>query len=118
MKTVLVSAAALIDPDGREDEIINYILYATYEYTEKEEISFFMVGRDDHRERVQRRFDAGIQLDGPQINVLVELKSQLQQQALFQNARRYIGVADGAVCTSTVSNPNASRIFGTSPSSN
>ena len=44
-------SSMLIEPDGREDEIINYILYATYEYAKKEKISLFVVGRDDHRQQ-------------------------------------------------------------------
>ncbi len=44
----------------------------------------------------QRRLDAGKQLHRPQVDVLIELKPQLQQQALFQDARRHVGMADGA----------------------
>ena len=40
--------------------------------------------------------DAGKELDRPQVDVLIELKPQLQQQPLFQNARLHVGMADGA----------------------
>ena len=45
---------------------------------------------------LERRLDAGKQLDRPQVDVLVELKPQLQQQALFEDARLDVGMADGA----------------------
>ena len=45
---------------------------------------------------LERRLDAGKQLDRPQVDVLIELKPQLQQQALFQDARLHVGMADRA----------------------
>ena len=44
----------------------------------------------------QRRLDAGEELHRPQVDVLVELEPQLQQQALFEDARRHVGMADRA----------------------
>ena len=44
----------------------------------------------------ERRLDAGKQLHRPQVDVLIELEPQLQQQALFQDARLHVGMADGA----------------------
>ena len=38
----------------------------------------------------------GKSLHRPQVDVLVELKAQLQQQALFQDARGDVGMADRA----------------------
>ena len=42
------------------------------------------------------RLDAGEQLHRPQVDVLIELEPQFQQQALFQDARLHVGMADGA----------------------
>ncbi len=44
----------------------------------------------------ERRLDAGKQLHRPQVDVLIELKSQLEQQAFFEDARRHVGMADRA----------------------
>ena len=44
----------------------------------------------------QRSLDTGEQLHRAEIDVLIELKSQLQQQAFFQDAGLNVGVADGA----------------------
>ena len=44
----------------------------------------------------QRRLDAGIELDRAQVDVLIELETQFQQQALFQDARRDVGMPDRA----------------------
>jgi hypothetical protein len=44
----------------------------------------------------QRRFDAGEQLHGAQIDVLIQFKSQGQEQAFFDDARRHVGVPHGA----------------------
>ena len=44
----------------------------------------------------QRRLDAGEQLHRPQVDVLVEAEPQLQQQALFEDAGRHVGMADRA----------------------
>ena len=44
----------------------------------------------------QRGFDAGEELDRPEIDVLVEAETQGQEQALFQDAGGDVGMADGA----------------------
>ena len=45
---------------------------------------------------LQRRLDAGKQLDGPQVDVLVEAEAQVEQQLAFEDAGRDVGMADGA----------------------
>src|SRR5690606_1981699 len=44
----------------------------------------------------ERRFDAGEELHGPEVDVLIELKAKLQQQAFFKNARLNVGMSDRA----------------------
>ena len=44
----------------------------------------------------QRGLDAGEELDGPEIDVLVEAETQGQEQALFQHAGGDVGMAHGA----------------------
>ena len=44
----------------------------------------------------QGRIDAGIELNGPQIYVLIQAEAELKEDALFEYARFYIGMADGA----------------------
>ena len=44
----------------------------------------------------QRRFDARVEFDGPQVDVLIQLKPQFQQQSLFQDSGRHVRMADGA----------------------
>ena len=44
----------------------------------------------------QRRFHAGEQLHRPEVDVLIEAEAQFQEQALFQDARGHVGMADGA----------------------
>ena len=44
----------------------------------------------------QRRLDTRVQLDRAEVDVLIQLESQFQQQAFLQDARRDIGMPDGA----------------------
>ena len=45
---------------------------------------------------LQRRVDARVELHGPQVDVLIQLETQSQQNALLQNAGLHVRVADGA----------------------
>ena len=45
---------------------------------------------------LQRRVHAGVELHRAEVDVLVQLEPQPQQQALFQDARGDLRVADGA----------------------
>ena len=45
---------------------------------------------------LQRAVDARVELDGAQVDVLVELEAQAEQQVLLENAGRDVRVADGA----------------------
>ena len=45
---------------------------------------------------LERTFDAGVELDRSQVDVLVELETNRQQQTLFEDAGLYLGMADGA----------------------
>ena len=62
----------------------------------------FGVFADDHEVDfvgslvLERGLDVGIELDGTQVDVLVELEAGLEQDALFEDAGRDVRVADGA----------------------
>ncbi len=45
---------------------------------------------------LERAVHAGVELDRPQVDVLVQLEPHGEQDALLQDARRHVGVADGA----------------------
>src|SRR5439155_15605858 len=45
---------------------------------------------------LERAVDARIELDGAQVDVLVELEAQAEEDALLEDARFDVGVADGA----------------------
>src|SRR5690606_596870 len=45
---------------------------------------------------LERSLDAGVKLDRPEVDVLVQLKAEPEQDALFENAWLDVGVTDGA----------------------
>src|SRR6185503_11211956 len=45
---------------------------------------------------LERRVDARIELDGPKVDVEVELEARAEEDALLEDARLHVGVADGA----------------------
>ena len=44
---------------------------------------------------LDRALDTRIELDGPQVDVLVEVEAEAEQDSLFENAGGHVGVADG-----------------------
>ena len=64
------------------------------------DVKILVVLADDHHVDVlgalapNRSLHAGIEADGPKVDVLVKIEPQPQQNALFENSGRHLGVAN------------------------
>ena len=97
-------AQAALDAHARVDRLLHgdFVLRAAAKIAAGARVKTFGVLAHDDKVDVlgalarQRRFDAGIELDGAQVDVEVELETEAEKDAFFEDPRLDVGMADGA----------------------